>query len=197
MQECNINMDMRHISSVGTFISQSFKHFIKVGSFFPSSVHLARRIARNMEGLIVLELGPGTGVVTNELLKLLPENGTLICIESNAVFADHLRTTIRDERVTVYEGDAGALDDFLEQKGIQRVNCVISGLPLGNFKKDLKRNILEKISDHLEDGGIFVQFEYLLAGMAAVKAVFPSISLEYEFLNVPPAFVMKCRKVLD
>lgn len=196
MQEYDVNIGMRHISSIGTFISQSLKHFIKVGSFLPSSVFLARRMAKRATGPIVVELGPGTGVVTKEILKVLPSNGTLICIESNAVFTDHLKRNICDERVTIYEGDASMLNDFLKKKGIQKVNCVISGLPLGNFKKNLKRNILEKISDCLENDGVFMQFEYLLAGMAAVKEVFPLVSLEYEFLNIPPAFVMKCKKVL-
>ena len=160
----------------------------------PSSSSLAKKIVKNMKGPVVLELGPGTGIFTKEILTKLPKEGKLLVIEANEIFATYLKDTIKDERFVVCVGDALRLQQFLKENGIEKVNTVISGLPLGNFSKEGKRNVLKEIADCLEEGGSFIQFEYFLAGMKAVKEFFPFISLTYELFNIPPAFVMNCRK---
>lgn len=182
------------MQSFNTFVGQSLKNFIKVGSLVPSSKFLAKRITKNMKSHVVLELGPGTGVFTEEILKKLPPNGQLISIESNDLFVKHLENKIKDKRLKVYNGDALFLKKYLKDHGLEKVNVIISGLPIGNFKKEQKKKLLNEIADCLEDDGTFIQFEYFLAGMKAVKKVFPKISISFELLNFPPAFVMRCKK---
>jgi phospholipid N-methyltransferase len=67
--------------SFNTFVRQSFKDFMNVGAFVPSTPFLAKRIMKGVNSTTVIELGPGTGVFTREILRKLPENGRLICIE--------------------------------------------------------------------------------------------------------------------
>lgn len=182
------------MNSSNTFVGESFKNFNKVGSVWPSSSQLAKRIAKDVTGSVVVELGPGTGALTKEILKRLPPAGKLIAIEANEIFAKHLREQISDERLKIHIGDALLLKKFLGKEGVAVVNCIVSGLPLGVFNKEIKEGILREVSGCLGDEGLFIQFEYLLAGYLAVKEFFPVISLSYEFFNFPPAFVMKCRK---
>lgn len=182
------------MQSFNTFIGQSLKHFINVGSIVPSSKYLARRIARHIESPIVVELGPGTGVFTEEILKKLPKDGKLISIESNDIFVKYLKNKIKDKRLVIYHGDALKLKDILKQYGLEKVDVIVSGLPIGNFKKDDKKKLLNGIADCLADEGVYLQFEYFLAGVKAVKKVFPKISYSFELLNFPPAFVMRCKK---
>ena len=59
------------MQSFNTFVGQSIRHFVKTGSLLPSSTRLARRMVKNVKCSIVLELGPGTGVFTKEILKKL------------------------------------------------------------------------------------------------------------------------------
>ena len=184
------------MQSFNAFIGQSLKHFIKVGSLVPSSSHLARRMMKGVNAPVVLELGPGTGVFTKEILSKLPKDGLLISIESNEYFSKYLADKIKDKRLKLYTGDAMYLKDFLKRNGIEKVSCIISGLPIGNFKTEDKKRILKEISDALDDNGVFIQFEYLLAGIKSVKKVFPKISLDFELLNFPPAFVMRCKKIV-
>ncbi len=180
--------------SFNTFLGQSFKHFIKVGAFLPSTPYLAKRMVKGLKHEIVVELGPGTGVFTREILRQLPKDGKLICIENNEKFSKYLKERIKDKRLIICTGDASNLKHFLKEQGLGKVGTIISGLPLGNFRKEDKEKTLQAISDCLEDNGTYIQFEYLLAGMKAVKAFFPAISLSYEILNIPPAFVMRCKK---
>lgn len=181
--------------SFQTFITQSLKNFKQVGSVVPSSAKLAKRMTKNIHSPVVLELGPGTGIFTKEILKKLPKDGILISIELDEVFARHLRNKIPDKRLKICVGDALMLHKFLQENGIKKVDYVISGLPLGHFKKDLKMKILREVSDCLEDGGTFVQFEYFLAGIRSIRQVFPDTAISFEPINIPPAFVITCRKI--
>ncbi len=182
------------MKALGVFIRQSLISFIQVGAILPSSSQLAKRITKNINGKLVLELGPGTGIFTEEILKKLPSDGKVICIENNKIFAAHLRKKITDKRFKLVIDDALNLKKILREQGVDRVDCVVSGLPIGNFSKQDKRKVLQDIHDSLEGGGQYLQFEYFLAGIKAVKEFFPKIVISFEFFNVPPAFVMECKK---
>jgi phospholipid N-methyltransferase len=151
-------------------------------------------MVRGVKSSIVVELGPGTGVFTKEILKHLPKSGRLIAVEANESFVKYLKSKIKDDRLEIITGDASKLREYLKKRGIGKVECVISGLPLGNFNKKTKDGILQAVSDCLEDDGTYIQFEYLLAGMKSVKSFFPHITLSFEMMNIPPAFVMRCKK---
>ncbi len=181
--------------SFDTFIGQSLRHFIKIGSVFPSSNYLARRMVKGINSKVVVELGPGTGVFTTEILKVLPEDGILISIESNKSFVDYLNKRIFDKRLRLYNGDALKLKEYLKENQIDTVDCVVSGLPLGHFNAEMKNGILNAIYNSLSDDGVYIQFEYFLAGIRSIKRYFPRVSLSFELFNIPPAFVIRCKKI--
>ncbi|TIS52710.1 MAG: SAM-dependent methyltransferase, partial [Mesorhizobium sp.] len=85
-----------------------------VGSIVPTSSITARKMASIVNpksGLPVLEVGPGTGVITRAILAqgVKPEN--LYAIEYSTDFVRHLRRLY--PRVNVIEGDAFNLDTTL------------------------------------------------------------------------------------
>jgi phosphatidylethanolamine/phosphatidyl-N-methylethanolamine N-methyltransferase len=66
-----------------------------VGAILPTSSITARRMASVIDtgsGLPVLELGPGTGVITKAILKLGVKPADLYSIEYSQDFVDHLNT---------------------------------------------------------------------------------------------------------
>ncbi len=182
------------MKSTKTFIGQSIKNFLHVGSVMPSSSRLAKKMIKGIKAPVIVELGPGTGVFTTEILNNLPHDGLLICVESNDMFVKYLHNKIKDKRLKIYHGNALHLSKFLQENGIEKVGCIISGLPIGHFKKDMKDKLFTEILKCLSDDGVFVQFEYFLAGIRAVKRAFPKIKIDFELLNFPPAFIMKCKK---
>lgn len=182
------------MNSLNTFLSQSFKHFLRVGAFFPSSNRLAERMVRGINGRIIVELGPGTGVITKEILKRMPSNARLISIENNPVFIDYLRKNINDPRLEICDGNAYDLRMILAGITIEKADCIVSGLPLGIFTKSDRMKLLTEISDCLSGDGTLIQFEYFLSGIKTIKSFFKKISLSYEIWNLPPAFVMRCKK---
>jgi phospholipid N-methyltransferase len=69
-------------------------------------------------------------------------------------------------------------------------------LPLTIISNKVSKEILDKSFEVLENGGTYIQFQYSLSYFKKLKTVFKkSISLDFEPLNLPPAFVYRCKKV--
>lgn len=125
----------------------------------PSSPALSAAIAAKVDisrpGM-VLELGPGTGVVTEALLArgLAPER--LLTIESCGYFADLLRRRLPD--VGVIEGDAFAFEQHLPHGA--KIAAIVSGIPLLLFPAARRRALIERALTIQGAGGKFIQLSY-------------------------------------
>ena len=131
-----------------------------VGSIVPTSSVTARRMASIINpdsGLPVLELGPGTGVITRAILArgIRPEN--LWSIEYSADFVEHLKETF--PAVNIVQGDAFNLDAALPEKGMI-FDSVISGVPLLNFPVEQRVRYIDSILDRIPAGRPIVQLTY-------------------------------------
>ncbi len=125
----------------------------------PSSPTLSRIIAGQVDpgvdGLVV-ELGPGTGVVTQALLERGIASHRLILIEQTESFARLLRG--RFPAVRVHQGDALDFERFLPQGA--PVAAIVSGLPLLQFPLADRQSLLRRALECQEHGGRFVQLSY-------------------------------------
>jgi phosphatidylethanolamine/phosphatidyl-N-methylethanolamine N-methyltransferase len=134
-----------------------------VGAVAPSSRQLAVAMAKWLPldpDSYVLELGPGTGVVTESLLARGLRQERLVAIEQNSKMAGMLREKF--PRAQIITGDAWKMDDLLRRRRepIEKVGAVISSLPLLNFPKAEAERLGEKIRSVLEPDGKWVQFTY-------------------------------------
>lgn len=136
-----------------------------VGSIVPTSSVTARKMAsviNTSSGLPVLEVGPGTGIITKYILKHGVNPRDLYCVEYSADFVSHLRRQFPE--VNVVEGDAFNLGDTFEtalgDKSPTRFDSVISGVPLLNFPVAQRVKYLESLLDRLPEGRPVVQLTY-------------------------------------
>jgi phospholipid N-methyltransferase len=149
-----------NIKTFMTFVKIAFKKPGSVGAIFPSSKRLAKEMASyvnvNSQELVV-ELGAGTGVITQALLNrgILPHQ--LIAIEYDTHMATQLRA--RFPEITVIEGDAATLEILLKNHS-KNVGAIVSGLPLRRLPQKTVQAILSAITKVLSDNGQFVQFTY-------------------------------------
>jgi phosphatidylethanolamine/phosphatidyl-N-methylethanolamine N-methyltransferase len=177
-----------------TFVGQMASHWRETGALVPSG----KRLARTMAGAIghvgpddvIVELGPGTGVFTQELLKNFPLN-RVVAVEFNHAFVTRLQTTM--PAATVIEGCASRLPELLAGTGVPvgKVAAVISGLPLLSLDRKLSESVIRAIATVLRPGGRYVQFTY--SRRAWRKFDVPGFRPEPHhrvWLNVPPAVVM-------
>jgi phosphatidylethanolamine/phosphatidyl-N-methylethanolamine N-methyltransferase len=132
-----------------------------VGSIIPTSSVTARRMASVIDpdsGLPVLELGPGTGVITKAILERGVEPRNLYSIEYSEDFFRHL---VRDyPGVNFIHGDAFDLDASLGDDRGLTFDAVISGVPLLNFPVERRVGYVCDLLDRLPAGRPVMQLTY-------------------------------------
>jgi phosphatidylethanolamine/phosphatidyl-N-methylethanolamine N-methyltransferase len=165
-----------------------------VGAIFPSSPALAEAIAAQVDpaGGPVLEIGPGTGVVTQALLArgVAPEALTLI--EYDEELARH--NAARFAQVRVIQGDAFALDRVLNGRG-ETFGAIVSGVPLLNFPLVRRRAFMDGLIRRLAPGAPLIQFSYGTQAPVAPPAGFGVTRTAVIWANIPPARVWVYRQV--
>lgn len=167
-----------------------------VGAIMPTSARMARRMASLIEpesGLPVLELGPGTGVITRAILErgIAPER--LVSIEYSTDFYLHLKSMF--EGVSFINGDAFNLADTLEEYEGQQFDSVISGIPLLNFPMHMRVSMLESLLDRLPPGRPVVQFSYgPVSPIIAQPDRYRIEHFDFIMRNIPPAQIWTYRR---
>jgi phospholipid N-methyltransferase len=155
-------------SECGSFWRESRRHFRNTGALLPSSRFLARALASPLAGprppCCILEVGPGTGSVTREILRRLQPGDRLDCVELNEHFVERLNLCLRhDPRFVPYQSQVHVLHSPVEEMpGEALYDHIISGLPLNNFPVDLVQEIFDAYSRLLKPGGVLSYFEYVL-----------------------------------
>jgi phosphatidylethanolamine/phosphatidyl-N-methylethanolamine N-methyltransferase len=132
-----------------------------VGSIVPTSSVTARRMASIIDtksGLPVLEVGPGTGVITKAILKRGVKPSDLYTVEYSHDFVTHLRRNYPD--INVIEGDGFNLDKTLGDMRDATFDCIVSGVPLLNFPVARRVAYLENLLKLIPDGRPVVQLTY-------------------------------------
>ncbi|TIP25257.1 MAG: methyltransferase domain-containing protein [Mesorhizobium sp.] len=159
-----------------------------VGSIVPTSSITARKMAsvvNPMSGLPVLEVGPGTGVITRAILAqgVKPEN--LYAVEYSPDFVRHLRQLYPG--VNVIEGDAFTLDATLGDKSGLTFDSVISGVPLLNFPVEQRVAYVESLLDRIPTGRPVVQLTYgPLSPIPPGRGDYTVEHFHFVIRNIPP-----------
>ncbi len=143
------------------FIGALAKSPKTVGAVAPTSRKTAELMASNITRptkLPVLELGPGTGAITSAILHHGVAEKDLFAVEYDPRFCRQLRARL--PQAHVIEGNAFELDEALGEYCDQKFDCVISGLPLLNFDRAMRKQFLEGALKRLPLGRPLVQFSY-------------------------------------
>jgi len=186
------------LSDTTLFLQEWLGNPRRTGSIVPSSRRLAAAMARWLPAnpaSYVLELGPGTGIITAALLEHGLREDRLIAIENNPKLASLLHK--RFPRANIIVGDAWHLDDLLldRPQPIESVGAVISSLPLLNFSEEQAEGLAQKIRAVLEPQGNWVQFSYRIHKLRPRGAAsFRLHASKIVWLNLPPARVSVFRK---
>jgi phosphatidylethanolamine/phosphatidyl-N-methylethanolamine N-methyltransferase len=186
------------LTDTTVFLQEWFANPQRTGSLAPSSPQLAAAMAQWLPAnpdSFVLELGPGTGAVTEALIKRGLREDRLVAIERNPKMARLLRDKFPQAQIII--GDAWHLDHLLRSRRepIESVGAVISSLPLLNFPPAEAESLTKKIRAVLEPEGNWVQYSYHL-GKKQVRgaASFRLRASKIVWLNFPPARVSVFQK---
>ncbi len=178
-----------------------FKNWIDqpkaVGAVLPTSANTARKmvsLVNEQSGNPILELGPGTGVITKAILDkgIRPEQ--LFSVEFSECFLPDLKKSFPG--VNFLHGDAFNLNSVLPDLGGRKFDAIISGIPLLNFPLDSRVRLLEDLLDRLNPGRPVVQFSYgPKSPIPPNWSTYTVEPLDWMVRNVPPARLWVYRRV--
>jgi len=179
----------------------------RVGAVWPSSPALTREMlagCRLDQARLVVELGPGTGVFTREILRAAGARTRIVALELDARAVARLRRNF--PRVEVHHDSAEAILRYVARTGLAYADCVISGLPWASMPAALQERIMHNVAAALGPGGVFTTFAYLHArGTPAgrryrrlLETLFGEVRVSRAvWSNLPPAVVYRCVKPAD
>jgi phosphatidylethanolamine/phosphatidyl-N-methylethanolamine N-methyltransferase len=169
---------------------------LHMGAVMPSGRVLARTMAQyvNINSTApIVELGPGTGAITNALIERGVDQKRLVLVEYNPGFCALLRD--RYPHAKVVQGDAYKLRDSLWNVLSAPASAVVSGLPLVTKPMLTRLKLIRDAFGALAPGAPFVQFTYSVA--PPIPKSLPGVSTEASeriWMNLPPARVWVYRK---
>ncbi|QDL91378.1 SAM-dependent methyltransferase [Paroceanicella profunda] len=183
-------------SHLGIFLSQFLRRPGRIVALSPSSRDLARMMTAGLGPRTgpVIELGSGTGKITEAILARGVAEADLTLFEIDPVFADLLAAHYPRAwllRISAsHVGEAGRPD--------RPAGAVISGLPLLSMPRGVQRDILSGAFDIMGPGGVFVQFTYGFRPPVD-RALRAELGLSWTrsrrvWNNLPPARVYTFRK---
>jgi phospholipid N-methyltransferase len=138
----------------------------------------------------IVELGPGTGVFTEEILRLKRPETKFFVVEQDPEFQQMLKERFPG---LVIQSEAVHLARYVKQMNLQRADAIISGLPFAVFPGEVRAEILDNVAETLDPDGVFVTFQYSLQMKAELEGRFKKVNIGFTPFNIPPAFVYTCR----
>ena len=176
-------------------ISKAFSYIKNIrttGAIYESSRYVSRQITHEIninKPQIVIELGAGSGNITESILLKLHPDSVLYCFEIEPQFYAHLEK-IKDSRFHLIKQSAADVTKYFD---VSSVDIIISGLPLSLFDNGDRKRLLHDCYDLLKKGGVYRQFLY-----SPQKNYFEAIFDKMETriaMNLPPAILYSCYKL--
>lgn len=182
-----------------------FKRFVQdpisTGSLVPSSKALARSITKyipenpdpNEEPRHYLEVGPGTGVFTDEILRKMKPTDTLDLVEYSKEFCEYLIKKYKNhsKRDCIHIHHKSILD----WKERNKYDAVISGLPLNSFTPEMVIQCIEQLKSVTKESGTISYFEYWAMPWIKSKILWGETKQKFlKILETKGTFLKDCGK---
>ena len=193
-----VNEAKTKLGDEARFIKSWIDSPLRTGSVTPSGPALARRMASFVDPDLpgpVIEIGPGTGPVTEALIERGIAEDRLILVEYSPEFCKLLRE--RFPRATVVEGDAYALSKTLAGHLNEKAIALVSSLPLFTQPPPMRTALAKDAFTLLIEGAPFIQFTYSVISPVPRKGShLKAFVSDWVLRNIPPARVWVYRQVL-
>ena len=180
----------RGVSPHWQFLRGFLKHPVMVGSIIPSSRVLIEKMLRPVDWdntKLFVEYGPGVGTFTRPILNYLREDATLLTIDTNPDFTKYLKEAIDDPRLVTVTGSAADVEKILADRGFDKADYVLSGLPFSTLPPGVGDAIGEATAKVVRPGGAFLVYQFSPKVRDFIAPYFDRIDRGFEWINVPPA----------
>jgi phospholipid N-methyltransferase len=183
------------VASYLHFMCNALVKFRQTGAIVPSQRFLIGKmidpVPETYSGRI-LELGAGNGALTLRLANRCPDARIVAC-EINPVLARTTRHNLDragiNGRVQVVSDSAEHVLSEMRRRQSDKLDYVLSGIPLGNLPGDRALALIDTISRAIRPGGMYIQFQYSLLDRKRIRSKFSTLRTVPVPLNIPPAVV--------
>lgn len=184
------------LSDFGLFFGKFLAKGRTISSAVPSSPAMAHSLLRHIDfgrpGTLV-ELGAGTGPLTEFIVDRLRPHHRFVAVENDPEFCEVLRRRFPD--TLLLQQDATAIAGPLEKLGIQKVDYVISGLPTPNLPARAAVRLWQWLRQALTPEGLFLQITVApLLYRPFYDRLFDEVDYQMVWMNIPPGGVYRCSK---
>ncbi len=180
------------------FFKEGLKNLKTIGTVTPSSKYLCAKMVgmSDLSGAkCIVELGAGDGVMTSHILEKMPADAMLFAFEINPKFCELMRA-INDPRLVVVEDSAEHLVKYIQEHGFTQIDVVFSALPFVVLPDEVSQSIVQSCYDFLKPLGQYFQVHYSLLEKQLYKRIFGNVNVTFQLLNIPPAFILTCSKII-
>ena len=180
------------------FLRSWFERPLVTGAVTPSGKMLARTMASYVDPRVsgpVIELGPGTGPVTEALIRRGIEQERLILVEYNPDFCKLLQK--RFPRATIIRGDAYNIRETFGTMLTEKAAAMVSSLPLFTKPLEQRLDLLNAAHEMMHLSAPFVQFTYAVVPPIPARCdagTYTASRSNRVWLNLPPARVWVYRR---
>lgn len=149
------------------FLREFLTEFQKTGSIFPTSRWAAEALTNPIDkprpSQNILELGPGTGSVTVQVLEKMVEGDHLTICEINPRFMKALKKKLaknelfqrHQKRIRFFEGPAQDLPEDI------RYDVIVCAIPFLNLDVAAVHEIFEKLRKIGKENAVMTYYEYI------------------------------------
>ena len=184
------------------FFRQWLRNPFSIGAVIPSGRELARAMADASEkgkGRLVVELGGGTGNITQALLDNGLPTEQLVVVERDQQLFRVLAA--RFPQIRILNMDALEALQFLGNEYDGEMGSIVSGLPLLSMPPEFQEQLLEESFRLLGQDGDFIQFTYGPVSPVSQRRL-STLGLKAQRvsrarLNIPPASVWRFLRTSD
>ncbi|WP_340587274.1 methyltransferase [Erythrobacter alti] len=180
---------LRAMGPAGVFFRGFLEQPRMVGSIIPSSRVTIDAMLEPVDWQrckLFVEYGPGVGTFCQPVLDRLPRGGELLVIDTNPLYIDYLKRTIRDSRFHAVLGSAEDVEQIVRSIGHEQADFVLSGLPFSTLPEGVGAKIVAATHRVTAAGGAFMTYQFKGEARDLTARYFPRVETGFVWRNIPP-----------
>ena len=179
---------------MNNLLLKSFLKDKQVGAIFSSSKMIVQKIIEKIDfqkARIIVEYGPGKGVITKKLLDNMHEDAALFVFEKNECFINDL-LQIKDKRLIIINAEAEDAKLVLKNRyKTERVDYIVSTIPFTFLDRRMRRRIIYRTFTLLNKKGRFITYQYSWLIFHLINRKFKKANWKFVLFNFPPAIIFE------
>ena len=176
---------------------QLLKQIKVTGAVAFSSGTLVKKMLKTVnfsDAKVIIELGAGSGCITELLAKKIDPSTILLVFEVNEMFCKMLKEKFTAPNIHIINDSAENLDQHLYKiSGIKKADFVISSLPFSIIDEETRNKIISTIKHVLKPHSLYIQYGYNKKKYNEMLNRFQTVKTSFVLGNLPPAYVFNCR----